>query len=527
MRNIPLYIFSSAAILILVLLMGWRVSSSWQSQQRRELNQSLEQESLTLMGATKAAIESLSFQLLDVLKVEGQNRTTRTFEQSPFLGVALLERAGDDWKADWSRARTQGLKKANWLKQVRKWDLESIEPSERQIRKLGNFDGHPYFAFLVPVRKPGATPYMGVGIMMATAFPLRFSSMHQRQTLVFDDEGYALAYSQPAYLGTSVKKLRGVIRALTDSELSVQESWESANGELGITMIRRIPETNLFVSVEGTPAGSVSFVWSIWIYLGLLSIGAICLNWWLFSRMVKPLFRQIHLSEDAIEHLKKTLENASAPGPQGPVMVPDTPHRMRVLDMKENVHTLEFIEVPGGTLRQLIKVALRSMEERIQESGISVHADGVLDVSLKGEALQLQTAIEEVLKNAVESMANTRAKRLDIRAFMRGSNLTLEILDTGHGVEAENLSKVFDPFFSTKDSEGVARGLGLNVVRRVMEEMHGRVEIQPREDSSGTLVTMSWPLTEVPEPRDESAPDPVATPSVAPIIRKPVVRTLD
>jgi hypothetical protein len=87
---------------------------------------------------------------------------------------------------------------------------------------------------------------------------------------------------------------------------------------------------------------------------------------------------------------------------------------------------------------------------------------------------------------------------LTVSANSRHGKVHFTVEDTGVGIAQENIPKVFDPFFSTKDSEGVARGLGLNVARRVVEEMHGRMRIDSTqtETSSGTVVEMEWPLPE-------------------------------
>jgi hypothetical protein len=86
--------------------------------------------------------------------------------------------------------------------------------------------------------------------------------------------------------------------------------------------------------------------------------------------------------------------------------------------------------------------------------------------------------------------------------------VNLKIEDTGTGIEKENLDKVFDPFFSTKDEQGVSRGLGLNVVRRVLEEMGGVVKVKNREMTGGVVVDLSWPAESVvaaPQAVNESA----------------------
>jgi signal transduction histidine kinase len=67
------------------------------------------------------------------------------------------------------------------------------------------------------------------------------------------------------------------------------------------------------------------------------------------------------------------------------------------------------------------------------------------------------------------------------------------IQDTGIGVPQENLSKLFDPFFSTK-STGL--GLGLAMTRRVVEEHGGKVDFQSLE-GKGSTITISLPVQHI------------------------------
>jgi signal transduction histidine kinase len=66
------------------------------------------------------------------------------------------------------------------------------------------------------------------------------------------------------------------------------------------------------------------------------------------------------------------------------------------------------------------------------------------------------------------------------------------IVDTGIGIPAEHLPRIFDPFFSTK---GVGRGtgLGLAITRRIVEDHHGTIEVAS-EVGRGTTFTIRLPV---------------------------------
>jgi two-component system NtrC family sensor kinase len=62
-------------------------------------------------------------------------------------------------------------------------------------------------------------------------------------------------------------------------------------------------------------------------------------------------------------------------------------------------------------------------------------------------------------------------------ALQNGSELMLLIADSGTGIPAEMLVRIFEPFYTTKDP-GKGRGLGLAVCQRLISEAGGRIEMQ-------------------------------------------------
>jgi signal transduction histidine kinase len=71
--------------------------------------------------------------------------------------------------------------------------------------------------------------------------------------------------------------------------------------------------------------------------------------------------------------------------------------------------------------------------------------------------------------------------------------VAIEFADTGEGITAENLEKIWDPFFTTKP-EGKGTGLGLAICRRIVEEHGGTIGIQS-EVGCGTTVRIVFPAT--------------------------------
>jgi two-component system NtrC family sensor kinase len=80
---------------------------------------------------------------------------------------------------------------------------------------------------------------------------------------------------------------------------------------------------------------------------------------------------------------------------------------------------------------------------------------------------------------------------ITIKTSRKGEFVRIAISDTGVGIPAENLSRVFDPGFTTK-GVGVGTGLGLSICYKIIQEHHGRIEVE--SDDRGTTFTVVVPL---------------------------------
>ncbi|HYJ82635.1 MAG TPA: ATP-binding protein [Allosphingosinicella sp.] len=91
---------------------------------------------------------------------------------------------------------------------------------------------------------------------------------------------------------------------------------------------------------------------------------------------------------------------------------------------------------------------------------------------VRADRVQVQRVLVNLINNAIESMAATasRPRRLTIRAEPAGDGAVLiEVIDTGAGIPPSDLEKIFEPFYTTKET---GTGLGLSLCRTIVEE-HG------------------------------------------------------
>ena len=95
-----------------------------------------------------------------------------------------------------------------------------------------------------------------------------------------------------------------------------------------------------------------------------------------------------------------------------------------------------------------------------------------------------------VIRNAIDAIDD--GGTIFINEEIVGDQLHISIQDTGRGISEENLSRIFEPFFSTKEI-GSGTGLGLYVSYHIMKEHSGEIVVSS-EESKGTKVTLRFPM---------------------------------
>ena len=112
----------------------------------------------------------------------------------------------------------------------------------------------------------------------------------------------------------------------------------------------------------------------------------------------------------------------------------------------------------------------------------------ILDLDFYADETKLRQAVVNLLKNAAESSPTGSSISLCITADSH--TLHLKVSDQGCGINPEDLQKIFEPFHTTKS---FGTGLGLPIVKRIIDSHGGRLSIKSKE-GAGTTVHISLPL---------------------------------
>ncbi|NNG06646.1 MAG: GHKL domain-containing protein [Desulfobacteraceae bacterium] len=139
-------------------------------------------------------------------------------------------------------------------------------------------------------------------------------------------------------------------------------------------------------------------------------------------------------------------------------------------------------------LEEIIEKNLSFIRPELEKKGIQVQDNlNGRSFRLRADHDLLYRAFLNILINAIQSMQD--GGTIDIKVEEARDTYQIEIEDTGCGISEENADKIFNPFFTTKEK---GSGLGLSIVRKIIEGHRGTIDIQNRE-GEGTKVEVHLP----------------------------------
>lgn len=133
---------------------------------------------------------------------------------------------------------------------------------------------------------------------------------------------------------------------------------------------------------------------------------------------------------------------------------------------------------------------LKGFEERVgplaEQAGaaFSVEAEPSLKAMLDSE--QLHQVLLNLSQNALQAMEQTKEKKLSLSARREAERIVVRVTDTGPGIAPENLPRLFEPFFSTKEV-GKGSGLGLALCHGIVQQHGGTIEARSAPGQGATF----------------------------------------
>ena len=155
----------------------------------------------------------------------------------------------------------------------------------------------------------------------------------------------------------------------------------------------------------------------------------------------------------------------------------------------------QFTRIPISSLLQTL---LQVYQGKLRSKKIDVNLDVDPNLEITTRGGELNQVLSNLITNAIDACTAGGCLRIAAKSTSETDNagVTITVADDGQGIDPENLSRVFEPFFTTKKDVGT--GLGLWVVKQIVEANHGTVNIDSSTDPErrGTTVTLRLPALE-------------------------------
>ncbi len=144
-------------------------------------------------------------------------------------------------------------------------------------------------------------------------------------------------------------------------------------------------------------------------------------------------------------------------------------------------------------LKDIVENSVEMFQERL--AGSRVRVEMYLDTpcpNVLADADQMSQVVINLVMNAIHAMPDGGTLRIGLVPV--NDMVQLTVSDTGHGIPYDAITRIFEPFFTTKEF-GKGTGLGLTVVKGIVEEHQGSIAVKS-EPGKGTTFTILLPLAE-------------------------------
>lgn len=207
----------------------------------------------------------------------------------------------------------------------------------------------------------------------------------------------------------------------------------------------------------------------------------------LMAHEIKNPLNNIILS---LEHLKDNQENDEMTGNLLDIISRNT-NRVNVL-ITDLLNSTRFLELnfTSASINDLIDETLETAKDRLQLNNIRIiknYDTGICDVSVDRDRIKI--AFMNIIINAIEAIESKEGV-IEIKTAAKNKNCVVSISDNGKGMDQKALSKLFEPFVTSKVK---GTGLGLTNSQNIILNHRGSITAQS-EESKGTTFTIELPF---------------------------------
>jgi signal transduction histidine kinase len=144
------------------------------------------------------------------------------------------------------------------------------------------------------------------------------------------------------------------------------------------------------------------------------------------------------------------------------------------------------------SMSQAVRDVSKGVAPIAVESGIELRSEVCEDpCTLLGDVIQIKRAIQNVIINAVQASSDKKGS-VEVKCDRKDFYVDVRIEDCGSGITEEQMAKIFDPYFTTKQAKS-GTGLGLYITKKVIEDHNGSIKVDSIP-GTGTAFTIRLPL---------------------------------
>lgn len=151
-------------------------------------------------------------------------------------------------------------------------------------------------------------------------------------------------------------------------------------------------------------------------------------------------------------------------------------------------------EMPLVSLNRVAKEVVADLLPESLERGIDLGFALAEPLTVRGEPVMVAAIIRNLLDNALRF--TPRGGTIDVGVYREGEAAILQVEDSGPGIPSTDLDQIFEPFFRGSRPEGEGAGLGLSIVKRIVESLGGGIALEniAGTGQSGLRVTIRLPI---------------------------------
>ncbi len=159
-------------------------------------------------------------------------------------------------------------------------------------------------------------------------------------------------------------------------------------------------------------------------------------------------------------------------------------------ETKTILQPIDLVELVTSSIANIVPIA--------DHHGLDIGLLRADPATVAGEPADLGVLIANLLENAVRY--STSGGAIDVAIIDRPEGIVLTITDSGPGIAADLLERVFEPFFRAASTKNEGSGLGLAIVARIADRYGFKVDLTNRTDASGLVARVTFPRHETVTP---------------------------